>query len=66
MHEAWGYDVNGRVRTVDVHVRRLRAKLGAEHESMIDTVRGVGYMAATPPQPEWILTEAALTSQANS
>ncbi|MBW0014025.1 response regulator transcription factor [Mycobacterium sp.] len=55
MHEAWGYDCNGRVRTVDVHVRRLRAKLGAEHESMIDTVRGVGYMAPTPPRPEWIL-----------
>jgi DNA-binding response OmpR family regulator len=65
MHEAWGYDVNGRVRTVDVHVRRLRAKLGAEHGSMIETVRGVGYMAATPPQPEWILTEPA-NSQANS
>jgi DNA-binding response OmpR family regulator len=65
MHEAWGYHVNGRVRTVDVHVRRLRAKFGAGHESMIDTVRGVGYMAATPPQPEWILTEAATTSQAN-
>jgi hypothetical protein len=29
---------------------------------MIDTVRGVGYMAATPPQPEWILTEAPLTT----
>jgi DNA-binding response OmpR family regulator len=28
---------------VDVHVRRLRAKLGAEHESMIATIRGVGY-----------------------
>jgi DNA-binding response OmpR family regulator len=61
MHEVWGYDCNGRVRTVDVHVRRLRAKLGAEHESMIDTVRGVGYMAATPPQPEWILRETTLT-----
>jgi len=58
MHEVWGYDCNGRVRTVDVHVRRLRAKLGAEHESVIDTVRGVGYMAATPPQPEWILSES--------
>jgi hypothetical protein len=43
-------------------VRRLRAKLGAEHESMIDTVRGVGYMAPTPPHPEWILTEATLTT----
>jgi hypothetical protein len=42
-------------------VRRLRAKLGTEHESMIDTVRGVGYMAATPPQPEWILSESTLT-----
>ena len=54
MHEVWGYDCNGRVRTVDVHVRRLRAKLGAGHESMVDTVRGVGYMAVTPPQPQWI------------
>ena len=33
----------GGTRTVDVHVRRLRAKLGPEHESMIATVRGVGY-----------------------
>jgi DNA-binding response OmpR family regulator len=42
MHEVWGYDCNGRVRTVDVHVRRLRAKLGAEHETLVDTVRGGG------------------------
>ncbi|OBK54354.1 winged helix-turn-helix domain-containing protein [Mycobacterium kubicae] len=55
MHEVWGYDCNGRVRTVDVHVRRLRAKLGSAHESMVDTVRGVGYMAVTPPQPRWIV-----------
>lgn len=55
MHEVWGYESNGRVRTVDVHVRRLRAKLGAAHESMVDTVRGVGYMAASPPQPRWIV-----------
>lgn len=59
MHEVWGYDCNGRVRTVDVHVRRLRAKLGTEHESMVDTVRGVGYMAVTPPQPQWIVTDPA-------
>ncbi len=58
MHEVWGYDANGRVRTVDVHVRRLRAKLGPEYESMVDTVRGVGYMALTPPQPEWIISES--------
>ncbi len=60
MHEVWGYDCNGRVRTVDVHVRRLRAKLGVEHESTVDTVRGVGYMAVTPPHPEWILSEPIL------
>jgi DNA-binding response OmpR family regulator len=61
MHEVWGYDCNGRVRTVDVHVRRLRAKLGAEYESMVDTVRGVGYMAVTPPQPQWIVGEPTLS-----
>jgi DNA-binding response OmpR family regulator len=61
MHEVWGYDCNGRVRTVDVHVQRLRAKLGTEHKSMIDTVRGVGYMAVTPPQPQWIVSEPMLS-----
>ncbi|ORB73801.1 winged helix-turn-helix domain-containing protein [Mycobacterium scrofulaceum] len=61
MHEAWGYDCNGRVRSVDVHVRRLRAKLGPRYQSMVDTVRGVGYMAATPPHPEWIVSESTLT-----
>lgn len=60
MHEVWGYDCNGRVRSVDVHVRRLRAKLGPQHQSMVDTVRGVGYMAATPPHPEWIVSESTL------
>lgn len=58
MHEVWGYDCTGRVRTVDVHVRRLRTKLGPEHKTMVDTVRGVGYMAVTPPMPEWILNDA--------
>ena len=61
MHEAWGYDSKGRVRSVDVHVRRLRAKLGPHHQSIVDTVRGVGYMAATPPHPEWIVSELTLT-----
>ena len=61
MHEVWGYDCNGRVRTIDVHVRRLRAKLGVGHESIVDTVRGVGYMAVTPPQPQWIIGEPALS-----
>ena len=43
LQEVWGYDYFGGTRTVDVHVRRLRAKLGPEHEGMIGTVRNVGY-----------------------
>ena len=43
LQEVWGYDFFGGTRTVDVHVRRLRAKLGAEHENMIATIRNVGY-----------------------
>jgi DNA-binding response OmpR family regulator len=43
LQDVWGYDFFGGTRTVDVHVRRLRAKLGPEHESMITTIRGVGY-----------------------
>jgi DNA-binding response OmpR family regulator len=48
LREVWGYDFYGGTRTVDVHVRRLRAKLGPELESLIETVRGVGYRAAAP------------------
>ncbi len=48
LREVWGYDFYGGTRTVDVHVRRLRAKLGPEHEHLIETVRGVGYRAAAP------------------
>ena len=43
LQEVWGFDYYGGTRTVDVHVRRLRAKLGAEHEQLIGTVRNVGY-----------------------
>ena len=39
----WGEDYIGGSRTVDVHVRRLRAKLGGEHDHLIGTVRNVGY-----------------------
>jgi len=46
LREVWGYDFYGGTRTVDVHVRRLRAKLGPEHEHLIQTVRSVGYRAA--------------------
>ena len=45
LQEVWGYDFYGGTRTVDVHVRRLRAKLGPEREHLIETVRGVGYRA---------------------
>jgi DNA-binding winged helix-turn-helix (wHTH) protein len=50
LQEVWGYDFFGGTRTVDVHVRRLRAKLGAEHEQMIGTVRNVGYKFVRPPR----------------
>ncbi len=43
LSRVWGYDYYGGARTVDVHVRRLRAKLGAEHAARIKTVRSVGY-----------------------
>ncbi|SEM28138.1 winged helix-turn-helix transcriptional regulator [Rhodococcus maanshanensis] len=58
LQEVWGYDFFGGTRTVDVHVRRLRAKLGPEYEALIGTVRNVGYKAVRPsrksgtaPQP---------------
>ena len=41
--KVWGYEYYGGARTVDVHVRRLRAKLGEERASWITTVRSVGY-----------------------
>jgi DNA-binding response OmpR family regulator len=43
LQKVWGYDYFGGARTVDVHVRRLRAKLGEERASWIATVRSVGY-----------------------
>jgi len=55
LQEVWGYDYFGGTRTVDVHVRRLRAKLGAENEALIGTVRNVGYRfvpAKNGPSPE--------------
>lgn len=50
LNRVWGYEYYGGARTVDVHVRRLRAKLGEEHASLIDTVRSVGYRFG---QPRW-------------
>jgi DNA-binding response OmpR family regulator len=43
LSRVWGYEYFGGARTVDVHIRRLRAKLGEEHAHLIDTVRSVGY-----------------------
>ncbi|MCM8811477.1 MAG: response regulator transcription factor [Candidatus Omnitrophica bacterium] len=43
LNQVWGYDFIGGTRTVDVHIRRLRAKLGPKYASLIDTVRNVGY-----------------------
>ncbi len=51
LQEVWGYDYYGGTRTVDVHIRRLRAKLGPEHEHLIGTVRGVGYKLQSESSP---------------
>jgi DNA-binding response OmpR family regulator len=58
LQEVWGYDYFGGTRTVDVHVRRLRAKLGPEHESLIGTVRNVGYRFVAPEKVERAAEEA--------
>lgn len=50
MHKVWGREC--RRRTVDVHIQRLRAKLGPGYESIIDTVRGVGYMVPSSPHAQ--------------
>jgi DNA-binding response OmpR family regulator len=42
LNDVWGYDYYGGARTVDVHIRRLRSKLG-RYESLVETVRNVGY-----------------------
>jgi len=58
LQEVWGYDFFGGTRTVDVHVRRLRAKLGPEYESLIGTVRNVGYKAVRPARGRTAAVEA--------
>ena len=47
LHHVWGFDYYGGSRTVDVHVRRIRAKLGPELSQRLETVRGVGYLWST-------------------
>ena len=58
LQEVWGYDYFGGTRTVDVHVRRLRAKLGPENETLIGTVRNVGYRFVLPKDKESAATRA--------
>lgn len=50
LSQVWGYEYYGGARTVDVHVRRLRAKLGEPHAALIGTVRSVGYRFG---KPQW-------------
>jgi two-component system alkaline phosphatase synthesis response regulator PhoP len=52
LSRVWGYEYYGGARTVDVHIRRLRAKLGEEHANLISTVRSVGYRFG---QSRWAL-----------
>ena len=49
LSRVWGYEYYGGARTVDVHIRRLRAKLGEEHAHLIQTVRSVGYKFGLTP-----------------
>jgi hypothetical protein len=48
LKRVWGYDYYGGARTVDVHIRRVRAKLGPEQAARIKTVRSVGYLFELP------------------
>ncbi len=59
LSEVWGYDYFGGTRTVDVHIRRLRAKLG-KSEHLIGTVRNVGYQFVSAEQPEQELQPSEL------
>ena len=62
LQEVWGYDYFGGTRTVDVHIRRLRAKLGGEYEALIGTVRGVGYKFVAPPAARGLGSDDSHTS----
>lgn len=53
LSRVWGYEYYGGARTVDVHIRRLRAKLGEHHAGLIQTVRSVGYRFG---QSRWGIT----------
>ncbi len=67
LDSVWGYDYVGGTRTVDVHIRRLRAKLGEFGETAIETMRGVGY-SLRPPRiaPGFLTTESTENTEGNS
>ncbi|MBI4596093.1 MAG: winged helix-turn-helix domain-containing protein, partial [Candidatus Tectomicrobia bacterium] len=44
LDRVWGYEYYGGTRTVDVHIRRIRAKLGPVHGDYVQTIRNVGYI----------------------
>ncbi|MDO3411833.1 response regulator transcription factor [Saccharibacillus sp. CPCC 101409] len=52
LDRVWSMDYAGGTRTVDIHVQRLRKKLGDEHQTLLQTVYGVGYKAAAPPRDD--------------
>lgn len=66
LQEVWGYDYFGGTRTVDVHVRRLRSKLGAENEGLIGTVRNVGYRFVVVPTEQAKDAETGSEAQAGT
>ena len=66
LQEVWGYDYFGGTRTVDVHVRRLRAKLGPEHETLIGTVRNVGYRFVLPTKDKATKAEDRRSAEESS
>lgn len=50
LNQIWGYEYDGETRTLDMHIRTLRQKLGQEGGSCIRTIRGVGYRMVKPEQ----------------
>ena len=65
LETVWKYDYMGDMRTVDVHIRRLRAKLGGEYEHLIGTVRNVGYRF-DPPETDKETAAAQQAAKASS
>jgi DNA-binding response OmpR family regulator len=62
LDRVWGFDFYGGTRTVDVHIRRIRSKIGDQHESLIQTVRNVGYRFSTGPREAAASEEPAISS----